>query len=113
MAPDATMQSYSEAYDRLKGCKDPDVLNTAHPKVSQEAQARIPGARRIAGTDIYATGKGRPFRAGGLLDMPTSEIPKFGAIMKNRVTCMMRCVAIGSMHTILFLWGPRCACCRW
>jgi hypothetical protein len=102
-------RSYSEAYDLLKGCKDPDVLNTAHPKLSQEAQATAPGARRIPFSDIYATGKGRSFRAGGLLNMPTKEIPTHGAKMKNMVTCGMRCTAIGSMHVILALYGYRCA----
>ncbi|KIY98704.1 stearoyl-CoA desaturase (delta-9desaturase) [Monoraphidium neglectum] len=105
MAPVEIERSYSEAYDLLKGCKDPDVLNTAHPKLSQEAQATAPGARRIPFSDIYATGKGRSFRAGGLLNMPTKEIPTHGAKMKNMVTCGMRCTAIGSMHVILALYG--------
>lgn len=100
-------RSYSEAYDLIKGCKDPDVLNTAHPKVSKDAQALVKGATRIWGSDIYATGKGREFRAGGLLNMPTKEMPTHGAVMKNLVTCGMRCFAIGSMHVILALYGYR------
>ena len=100
-------RSYSEAYDIIKGCKDPDVLNTAHPRVSKELQAQVKGATRIWGSDIYVTSKGRSFNAGGLLNMPTSEIPTHGAVMKNLVTCGMRCTAIGSMHIIFALYAYR------
>ncbi|GBG00001.1 hypothetical protein Rsub_12728 [Raphidocelis subcapitata] len=102
----APEMSYSEAYDLLKGCRDPEVLKTAAPKVSKAAQALEKGAARIPGSDVYAVPKGRAFAAGGLLDMPTKEIPTRGAVLKNRVTCGMRCVAIGGAHLVLAVWGP-------
>jgi fatty-acid desaturase len=45
-------------------------------------------------------------RAGGLLDVPTKEIPPFAAKMKNRVTCFMRFLAIGGCHAALLVYGP-------
>ena len=90
MAPNYVDMSYSEAYDLLKGSRDPAVLDAAHPKVSRKRQAQEKGATRIVGSDIYVTGKGRAFRAGGLLDIPTKEIPTRAAQIKNAVTCFMR-----------------------
>lgn len=103
----ATERSYSEAYDLLRGCKDPQIMDTPHPKVSQAAQSQVPGATRIVGSGVYATPKGRAFSAGRLLNFPTEEIPPHAARVKNFVTCCMRCVAIGGMHTVLLTWGPR------
>lgn len=104
---DATILSYSEAFDILKGCKDPDVLQRAHRKVSPEAQALVPGAARVLGTkDLYATPKGRVFRAGGLLNIPT-EMPKNLAVLKNTVVCFMRFLCLTTTHLVLLVWGPR------
>jgi hypothetical protein len=108
MAPRGhTDESYSDAYDALRGTRNPRVLDAAHPKLSRAAQAATKGASRIPGSDVYATPKGRAFAAGGLLDVPTAEIPPAMAVVKNRVTCLMRCVAIGSVHAAVLLWGPR------
>lgn len=53
-----------------QGCKDYDVLNTAHPKPSKAAQAKVPGAHKLPYSDIYAKSEQRP-----LLNLETKEIP--------------------------------------
>ncbi|KAI8471264.1 MAG: MGDG specific palmitate delta-7 desaturase [Monoraphidium minutum] len=78
--------SYSEAYERLRGCQDPRTLNTAHPKISPEAQAAAPGAARIWGSDVHATGKGRALRAGGLLNIAGEEERAYGNTYTNKLT---------------------------
>jgi hypothetical protein len=100
--------SFSEAFDRLKGVKDPDVLKTAHPKCSPERQAAEPGAVRIWGTDIWSKGKGRLARAGGLLDIPTKDLPTHASKLKNGVVCFMRGLCLGATHVAFLYYAPRC-----
>ena len=57
MAYQRVDMSYGEAYDRLKGTRDPAVLDAAHPKVSQALQAKEAGAARIPFSDVWATPK--------------------------------------------------------
>jgi hypothetical protein len=106
MAPDQGI-SYSEQYDRLKGCKDPEVLEQTHPKPSKELQAKVPGASRIWWTDIFTTPKGRTFNAGGLLNAPTSSFPEGAAKVKNVVTCIMRSLIIPLPHIWLLYFAAR------
>ncbi|KAI8471268.1 MAG: MGDG specific palmitate delta-7 desaturase [Monoraphidium minutum] len=116
MAPAAAVPaaglSYSEAYERLRGCQDPRTLNTAHPKISPEAQAAAPGAARIWGSDVHATGKGRALRAGGLLNIAGEEERAYGASYTNKVTCAFRFGVIGAVHVVLMLYGYRRARAR-
>eukprot|EP00775_Hariotina_reticulata_P004324 gene4324-4577_t len=102
MAKDDNAPSYHRQFMMLKGCKDYDVLNTAHPRPSRAAQAKEPGAHRILGTDIYAQSEQRP-----LLNLETKEIPPHAARLKNAVTCLMRFSVIVSMHAIALYYGPR------
>jgi len=102
MAKDGKAPSYHQQFVMLKGCKDYDVLNTAHPRPSKAAQAQEPGAHRIWGTDIYAQSEQRP-----VLNLETKEIPANAAKVKNAVTCLMRFTVIFAMHAIAVYYGPR------
>lgn len=101
MSTTETNKSYSEQFDTLKGCKDLEVLNTALPKPSQEAQAKVPGAIRTPFSDVYTTCKQRP-----LLQAEPATIPWKLANIKNRVTIAMRCLVIVGMHLIALLYVP-------
>eukprot|EP00879_Flechtneria_rotunda_P027407 GHRR01029357.1.p1 GENE.GHRR01029357.1~~GHRR01029357.1.p1 ORF type:complete len:119 (+),score=21.45 GHRR01029357.1:457-813(+) len=95
--------SYHQQFQNLKGCKDYDVLKTAHPKPSREAQQKVTGAHRVLFSDVYAKQEQRP-----LLSIETKEIPSHGGKIKNAVTCFMRFLAITSMHSLALWWGLRC-----
>lgn len=64
------MAAVDTSNNNMQGCKDYDVLNTAHPKPSKDAQSKVTGAHRLIGTDIYAKSEQRP-----LLNLETKEIP--------------------------------------
>ena len=77
------------------------------PKIDPAAQAAAEGASRIWGSDLHATGKGRAFRAGGLLKILPEEPRAYGSAYTNKCTCAMRFLMIGAVHAIFFLYAYR------
>jgi hypothetical protein len=65
-------------------------------------QAKVPGARPIPFSDIYAKSEDRP-----LLNLETKTLEKDTARVINAVYCFMRLTIIASMHIVTFFVAPR------
>jgi hypothetical protein len=65
-------------------------------------QAKVPGARAIPFSDVYAKSEDRP-----LLNLETKTFKKDTANMLNAAYCFMRFVIIAGMHLVAVIWGPK------
>jgi hypothetical protein len=78
---------------------DPAVLKAAHPRPSQNAQAKTPGASRVPFTkDVFVRREQRP-----LVDIGPDTMSKEAAIRKLNWIYFTRWSGFITMHAIVFV----------